>query len=228
MAADRINKAVLALLLTMPILLLWIGTHTDLDLILADAAFDRDTGAFPWRHAWLTEVFSHRILKHAFIALAVGFVLMAGWDLISPRPWPGLRRRQMRVVALSAIVIPTVISLLKQVSSSHCPWDLARYGGSAPYVRLLQALPLEIEPGRCMPAGHASSALWLISLAVFFLPRRPVCAAAVFGFFLTVGFGVGWLQQLRGAHFLTHTLWSIWIACAVVCALFATMVRRSF
>ena len=33
---------------------------------------------------------------------------------------------------------------------------------------------------------------------------------------LLFGLGVGWVQQLRGAHFLTHTLWSGWIACALV------------
>jgi membrane-associated PAP2 superfamily phosphatase len=33
---------------------------------------------------------------------------------------------------------------------------------------------------------------------------------------LLFGGMVGWLQQLRGAHFLTHTLWSIWLACATV------------
>jgi membrane-associated PAP2 superfamily phosphatase len=33
---------------------------------------------------------------------------------------------------------------------------------------------------------------------------------------LAWGFGLGWLQQMRGAHFLSHTLWSLWLSWAVV------------
>jgi membrane-associated PAP2 superfamily phosphatase len=26
-----------------------------------------------------------------------------------------------------------------------------------------------------------------------------------------VGLGLGWVQQMRGAHFMSHTLWSGWV-----------------
>jgi len=54
--------------------------------------------------------------------------------------------------------------------------------------------------------------LWMISLSIFFVPHRLTRAAVVLATLLFVGVGVGWMQQLRGAHFLTHTLWSAWIA----------------
>jgi hypothetical protein len=34
------------------------------------------------------------------------------------------------------------------------------------------------------------------------------------------------MQQLRGAHFLTHTLWSVWIAAALVLAAIAGLQGR--
>ena len=37
---------------------------------------------------------------------------------------------------------------------------------------------------------------------------------------------LGLYPQLRGAHFMTHTLWSAWIACAIVLALVATLQSR--
>lgn len=75
-----------------------------------------------------------------------------------------------------------------------------------------------------MPAGgHASSALWLLGLAVFWLPRRPRMAAAVGGAMLLFGLAVGWMQQLRGAHFLTHTLWSMWVAVFIVDFLYSML-----
>ena len=67
-----------------------------------------------------------------------------------------------------------------------------------------------------MPGGHASSALWMISLAILLVPYRLVHAAVALATLLMLGIGVGWLQQLRGAHFLTHTLWSAWIALLIV------------
>jgi membrane-associated PAP2 superfamily phosphatase len=210
------NVSIVCVLAVTPIFLSLIALLTDWDLALADAAFDFGLNAFPLRHAWLTEVFNHVILKGLFIVIALGFLITVLWDLISPRSWSWLRRFQFRVVALSAILVPTVISILKQISHSHCPWDIRRYGGTEPYVRLFEYLPVGIEPGRCMPAGHASSALWMISFSIFFIPHRLMRAATVLVALLAVGFSVGWLQQLRGAHFLTHTLWSLWVALATV------------
>jgi membrane-associated PAP2 superfamily phosphatase len=208
------------------LVIIYIGNATDLDLRMADALFDRASNTFPWRHAWLTEVFAHVALKRTLVVLGLGFVLAALWDLVARRSWGALRRSQVRVVALSAILVPGAISLLKHLSASHCPWDLQRYGGIQPYVRLLEALPQGVPLGHCMPAGHASTALWMMSLAVFFLPSRPRAASAVVMLTLAGGFAIGWMQQMRGAHFLTHTLWSIWIAGAIIVLLQQIMAPR--
>lgn len=195
----------------------WIGRCTDLDLALADAVFDAASGVFPWRHAWLAETFGHVILKWLLMLLALGFIGRALADLAWPRAaMSGQARLRLRIVALSALLVPLAISMLKRFSTSHCPWDLLRYGGDQPYVRLFEALPAGAVAGQCLPAGHASSALWLVSLAVYWLPARPRMAGAVAVLALAFGAAVGYLQQLRGAHFMTHTLWSIWIACAIV------------
>lgn len=205
----------------------WLGHYTDLDLMMADAVFDPGSGTFPWKHAWLAETFNHVILKWLLVLLAIGFIGLAAVDVVRPRTSLGvLGRLQLRIVALSAILVPGVTSTLKQMSWSHCPWDLLRYGGDQPYVRLFGAFPAHAFPGQCLPAGHASSALWLLALAVFWLPARPTAARRAG--LLAIGFGtaVAYLQQLRGAHFMTHTLWSIWIACAIVLGLLVSMQAR--
>lgn len=202
------------------LLIYWLGTCTDIDLIVADAMFDPIAGAFPWRHAWLAETFNHRILKAVLSCAALALIAAACVDAVRPgKRLNGLARVRLRVMAASAVLVPLAISLLKQNSTAHCPWDLARYGGAEPYARLFEALPPEVAPGHCLPAGHASSALWLVSLAVLWLPGQPRKAALAASLALAASFAVGWLQQLRGAHFLTHTLWSMWIACAIVHAL---------
>lgn len=197
--------------------ILWLGLHTDIDLWLADATFDPDLRTFPWRDAWLPDTFNHGILKLVFTAMGGGIIAVVLADLLRPLPKiDAASRLRMRIVALSAAFVPLVTSLLKQASDSHCPWDLARYGGAQPYVRLFESLPFGASAGHCLPAGHASTSLWLVALAVFWIPGNPRKAAAVAAAALAVGFGMGWMQQLRGAHFLTHTLWSMWIAVLVV------------
>jgi membrane-associated PAP2 superfamily phosphatase len=224
--SSRAVRLILAGLCASALLLFWLGRHTDVDLRLADAMFDRVSGSFPWKNAWLTDTFNHRILKSLLTAAAATFIAAAIADAIWPRLGLG-RRVQLRIVALSAALVPLAISLLKQHSTSHCPWDLARYGGVEPYVRLFDALPLGATAGHCLPAGHASSALWLVALAVLWLPGEPRKAGLAAVLALVFGLLVGWLQQMRGAHFLTHTLWSMWIACAMVLALVLLAQRKT-
>jgi membrane-associated PAP2 superfamily phosphatase len=214
-----IVRIVLWLLLA-ALAIFWLGRFTNVDLMLADRVFDRGAGTFPWRHAWLAERFSHGILKLVLTAAAVLTVMAALVDLVRPRAAFALRLR-LQVVALSAVLVPLVTSILKRSSVAHCPWDLERYGGTQPYVRLFDALPHGAVAGHCLPGGHASTALWLLSLGVFWLPHAPRKALAVALAAATFGFAVGWGQQLRGAHFLTHTLWSLWIATALVLAVIA-------
>ncbi|MBD8530890.1 MULTISPECIES: phosphatase PAP2 family protein [unclassified Massilia] len=205
-------------------LIFWLGHFTDIDLDLADAVYDAGIHAFPWRYTWLADTFNHTILKGVLTLAAAWFVLAAARDAWRPRAGrTALDRLRLRVVGLSAVLVPVVISTLKQASVAHCPWDLARYGGSEPYLRLFEALPPGVAAGHCLPAGHASSALWLLSLCVLWLPARPRRACRVALAALLFGGLVGWMQQLRGAHFLTHTLWSIWLACAVVLAIVASV-----
>jgi membrane-associated PAP2 superfamily phosphatase len=219
-----VRRGALALLAAAVVLAL-LEQFTNLDLALADRSFDAALRQFPWRDSWFAEVLMHRWLKLALTLLAVGLLLAS----LSERLWrlPRLRpgdRWRMRASAALALCIPLTISVAKQLSASHCPWDLTRYGGEAAYLRLFDAVPAGFQAGGCFPAGHASSALWLAGLCLWWLPRRPRMAALVFAAGLGAGFIVGWVQQMRGAHFLSHTLWSMWIAAAWVWAVLLAFV----
>jgi membrane-associated PAP2 superfamily phosphatase len=199
-----------------------LGAWTDVDLNLANAMYDRAHQAFPWRHTWFAEQFSHEIMKKVLLLAGSALIFAALVDLLRPfASWTRLFRLQMRILATAAAAVPLVTSMLKRASASHCPWDLSQYGGDQPYVRLFDALPHGVLAGHCLPAGHAASALWLVAIGVFWLPGRPGRALAMSAAGLAAGVGLGWVQQMRGAHFLTHTLWSTWIACAVTLGLIA-------
>ena len=208
-------------------LLIVLGRHTGIDLQLSDWMYEEKSRAFPWRDTWFASVFMHKWMKYLFILFGLCAVaaLLAGRYVPSMTPSPDQKRR-LAVVVLSFLFVPLIISLLKSQSIHHCPWDLERYGGFAPYLRLFDSLPEGIKPGHCFPAGHASSALWLPAFSAFWLPHKPRRALFVFIIGLLPGLLLGWVQQLRGAHFLTHTLWSAWIACLIILVLTRLLIAR--
>jgi membrane-associated PAP2 superfamily phosphatase len=217
---DKIFKQSLLALCIAGILLTFLGRYTNIDITLADWMFDDSKREFIWRDNWFAVAFMHEAMKIALIAFGLALVILLITDrTIVPGFLADDTRRALHVVVASFVLVPLVISLLKASSIHACPWDLQRYGGDAPYLRFLDSLPLGAVAGHCFPAGHASAGLWLAAFAVFWLPRRPGWAVVVFTLGLIPGTILGWVQQLRGAHFLTHTLWSIWIACLVIALL---------
>lgn len=208
-------------------LLLAIGQWSNWDLRLADFYFDVGSGTFPARRAWWATTLMHEWVKYMLIALGVGLGGLCAYDTARPVSClEGGRRTRLRLIVLSAVMIPILIGLVKKFSFSHCPWDVLAYGGYAPYVRILDAIPLHVDAGNCMPAGHASSGLWLASLGLLWWPKQHGRALLVSLAGLLVGAALGWVQQMRGAHFLTHTLWSMWMTWAWVVGLAAYLAYR--
>lgn len=217
-------RKTLAALLLAALAILWLGEFTDLDMLLARAAWDPVLGDFPWRHAWLAETVGHHLLRNLCVAAGAGVIGAVLYDLrfAAFSAWMRLR---MRVLALCAILVPLSVSVAKHSSALSCPWDLKAFNGTQPYFRLLDAVPHGAVAGHCWPGGHASGFLWMLGIVVFWLPHRPRRAAVVAAMVLAAGLGVGWIQQLRGAHFLSHTLWSMWIASALAAFLWHWMGR---
>jgi membrane-associated PAP2 superfamily phosphatase len=58
-----------------------------------------------------------------------------------------------------------------------------------------------------------------------YLPQAPKKALAVFVGGLSIGLTLGWVQQMRGQHFLTHTLWTAWFSSALFLVLLAIFAR---
>jgi membrane-associated PAP2 superfamily phosphatase len=197
--------------------LCFVGRYTDTDLWLANWMYDEASRDFPLRENWFAATFAHEWMRNGFITIAVSLIALLAVDkLFSLTLWQPAVRIRLAGVAAASVLVPLVISLLKSRSMHHCPWDIDRFGGTAPYLRLFDHLPMGVAAGHCFPAGHASSALWLGAIALFWLPRHPRKAAWMGALGMVPGLSLGWMQQLRGAHFLTHTLWSAWIAALVV------------
>ncbi|MBE0475294.1 phosphatase PAP2 family protein [Rhodoferax sp.] len=164
---------------------------------------------------WLAEVLHTRARQLAgmvFIALMVMNWWPAGW-------FRGLQRWQRIEIVLGILLSLLAVSTLKHFSLTSCPWDLQDFGGKASYVSHWTWGARDGGSGRCFPAGHASSALAFIALALPWLfsdnasLRRRGQWLLLMALFLGLVFGLA--QTLRGAHYPSHTLWTSWICWTV-------------
>jgi membrane-associated PAP2 superfamily phosphatase len=214
------HRAIMLGLLLSAILLLAMDRFTSIDLWLEDWFFDPALNDFPWRSHWFAKQLAHDGLKPVVMTINITLIVTLLYDCLRKLSWlSDFWRWRMQLIAWASVVIPTVILVLKRRSPMHCPWSIDRYGGNMPYLKLFDHIPAGWQSGHCFPAGHASIGLWLAALAVIWLPHRPAKAAWAFACGLSAGLVLGWIQQMRGAHFLSHTLWSAWLASLVIYSL---------
>lgn len=210
-------RIIVPALLIFAAIITFIGQYTDIDFWFADFYFDPVKKVFRWDNVWFFRDFMHVWFKRGIVVFGVlltGFVLI---DFFLRFKMIGtLRRMQLRVLTLSALIEPWVIKTLKDSSNMHCPFGIVRYNGEEPYMRLLDWVPSGWHAGQCFPAGHASGGMWLMAIAVLWLPFSPRKAFVAFCCGSSVGLIMGWVQQMRGQHFLTHTLWTFWISSVIL------------
>lgn len=185
-------------------LVVWDASGLDLAL----ARWFGDASGFAHRSDWLLTKVLHDGARNASWGLTALLALMV-W-----RPLGVLRRlsRGERIGLLLGVVASVLaMSLIKRASLTSCPWDLQEFGGTATHVSHWLWGVADGGGGNCFPAGHASAGF--AYLAGWFWLRRvsPRAAAWWLGAALVLGFGLGAVQQVRGAHYMSHTLWTAWL-----------------
>lgn len=192
------------------------GLNDQVDLWLADQAYDHSTNSFPLKDIWFTAIFMHVWLKYFMVLVAVSCIGLLVHQIRSTQPFLSPTQiANLKIIASAALILPITIGTLKAMSPIHCPWDLARYGGYA----LDWSFGIDQAKGKCFPAGHVTSTSWLMAFTFIFLPFAKTKARWVWIATFGLAFFTGWIQQLRGAHFLCHTLWSLWISWAIIVGL---------
>ncbi|BEP41736.1 phosphatase PAP2 family protein [Variovorax sp. V15] len=121
-------------------------------------------------------------------------------------------RAQLALTVLGSVI---AVSMIKHASHTSCPWDLQEFGGVARYVSHWSWGMSDGGPGGCFPAGHASAAFAYVG--GYFVLRRVSARAAAIWLWTAVAAGLvlGVAQQLRGAHYMSHTLWTAWVCWTV-------------
>lgn len=203
------------------VLLLWDASGLDLALARACGSVQ----GFPLRDNAFLQLVLHDGMKRLAWLLALALCLGLGWPIGPLASLPFRRRLQL---VLSALLAWAAVALLKITSHSSCPWDLSEFGGVARYVSHWQGWQqIDGGAGRCFPAGHATSGFAFVGGYFALRERWPTPAKVWLGTALGTGFALGLAQQLRGAHFMSHTLWTAWICWVVAWATDPMFARRS-
>ncbi|MBI2769329.1 MAG: phosphatase PAP2 family protein [Burkholderiales bacterium] len=186
------------------LLLAWDASGLDLTM----ARWPGGPSGFSLQDNWLLDKVLHGGVK-PLPWLAALWLLAGIW-------WPTgvlrrLRRPERVQLLLTTLLAVLVIEVFKSTSTTSCPWDLVEFGGHARYISHWSWGVKDGGGGHCFPAGHASSALCFIGGYVVLRPTAPRLAAAWLAVVLLAGLVLGLSQQLRGAHFMSHTLWTAWL-----------------
>lgn len=172
---------------------------------------------FGWSHHWLTASVLHDGVKYAAWLLAI--VLAVGiWRPVFA--FKALTQGQRLWLILTAIGAAMLISWLRRHSVTSCPWELREFGGTvADYVPHWRP-GTDRGPGQCFPSGHASTAFAL--LPGWLALRRSAPRFSRAWLLVVVGMGVllGWVQVMRGAHFVSHWIWTGWLCAAFTIAMY--------
>jgi membrane-associated PAP2 superfamily phosphatase len=187
----------------------------------ADAAITRWFGSplgFAWRHdPWINGVLhngARMAALAALVALAVACWRPSAW--FSPfASLPAVPALHRVTCGVAVVLAWAMVMLLRATSTTSCPWSLQAFGGVAAWVSHWQWGVLDGGPGKCFPSGHATSAFAFWPVVVLLAAHNhPHARRWAWGLVL-VGLILGSAQVARGAHHLSHTLWTGWVCAAV-------------
>ena len=184
-----------------------------LDLVLAHW-FGTAQG-FALRDHWFFTTVLHEGARRLSWLLVVGLSLAVWWPVGVLRQLDRWQRLQLVVSILLGLALVVAI---KRISSTSCPWDLAEFGGLARYVSHWRFGLVDGGGAHCFPAGHASAGFAFVGGYFVLRDRAPRAARIWLATALTAGLVLGVSQQMRGAHFMSHTLWTAWLCWTVAWA----------
>jgi membrane-associated PAP2 superfamily phosphatase len=218
MVARSLRRPALVTLLLLLALLAWDGSNLDMRL----ARWFGDAKGFELTEHWLFTSGLHDGGRLVAWVLAMWLTLMVWWPVGWLRRLEAGERVQLIATTLLAVLL---VSSLKAFSSTSCPWDLAAFGGVARHVSHWSWVP-DGGSGRCFPAGHASSGFAFIGGYFVWRRHAPAIARIWLVLALLAGFTLGLGQQVRGAHFMSHTLWTGWLCWSLALAIDAALRLR--
>jgi membrane-associated PAP2 superfamily phosphatase len=175
---------------------------------------------------WLTEQVLHKGARRLNYLFALAVLLTTVFYQFIDKSQPK-RATAYLALALSLLLSFTLVAYLKSITNVACPWSLSLFGGTEPYYHLLQQRPAYLAGSQCFPAGHASVGYAWVALYYFFKHTRPDYRIIGLATGLIAGLILGFTQQLRGAHFMSHDITTLFICLLCAKGCFALLFRTN-
>lgn len=213
------RRWLLATVLSFMLIALWDASGQDLAL----AHLWGTAQGFALRDDHFLVTYMHQGMRNLgwVVVLALSLGVWLPFGLL--RQLPTARRVQLLVSILASLA---VVAILKRSSATSCPWDLSIFGGVAEYVSHWRWGVQDGGAGHCFPAGHAAAGFAFVG-GYFALARdTPRAARWWLATAITIGLLLGIGQQMRGAHYMSHTLWTGWLCWTAALAIDMGMAGR--
>ncbi len=160
-------------------------------------------GSFPYRENWWLTTIAHNWVKYFILGIVLIYIIQFVGSFFI-HTWRD-KRWISGYVLLAMLCSSTLVGTLKSMSEHACPWSLAQPGSDG-----IMWLSHTLSLGKCFPGGHSSAGFGLLALFFAYHLQAPKKARLYLLAALVLGSGMGWTQMMRGAHFLSHNLWTLW------------------
>ncbi|MCK4841710.1 MAG: phosphatase PAP2 family protein [Methylococcales bacterium] len=200
---------------------------TPLDFHISEYFYNSTLKQWPYKNDWLAETIIHKGGQKFSKIMGVIVFLTLLFSLPTKSPLHYCRK-PLIFLFISCISGPIIIAILKSHTYIYCPWDLKLFGGKQPYIHLFDYVPANLKVGHCFPAGHAGGGFAFISLYFFLMIINP--QYRFFGLYtgLLLGLVYGIAQQMRGAHFFSHDIFSLAVCWLASLSWFLVFFQKNF
>ena len=200
----------LSLMTLLPLVLLLIGVmfeYSGFDVWWGSHFYDYQSQSWPFRDHWLFDTIIHDWGRRFIILVAVLWLIFFFLTFFLNRL---KKHKKIMIYFLVATAAgPLIVGAGKQTTHIYTPWDLKIFSGTLPYIRIFDHVPNGVPIGESFPSGHAAGGYAFFSLYFLLLHLRS--PYRIYGFLFGLGLGLifGLGQQVRGAHFPSHDLFSM-------------------
>ena len=189
-----------------------------IDVIFSSYFFDFKASEWPLRNNWLIKTVFHDWGQKLSIFMGVAIFIIFAFSCFLKN----LKKysKPLLFLFVSSVSGPIIIAILKNSTHIYCPWSLRIFGGDKPYIKLFDAVDSSLSIGHCFPGGHSGGGFAFISLYYFFMLVNPKYRFYGLGAGVFIGSFFGLTQEVRGAHFLSHDIFSLFICWSLTSIIF--------
>lgn len=194
-----------------------LSEYSGIDLWLAGNFYDASTGTWPYQSSFITSNVLHTGGRNFIVFCALINLLAIFASFVDSRLAP--YRKHLMFMFIAALSGPLLVGLLKNSTYIYTPWDLQFFGGDKPYIRIFDVVSADASVGHAFPGGHSSGGFAYIS--AFFALSAMGSKYRYYGWYVPIFCGLVFAatQEIRGAHFLSHDLFSFAICWLVAFSL---------